>query len=82
MKLNHAQKVFLKFVAISQLYVALAVLAVVAYGAVIKLPWETSWMFVLAMFLVDEAVAACYMAKLHRQLVILVSNYDHDSQEE
>lgn len=82
MKLTYAQKVFLKFVAISQLYVALAVLAVVAYGAVTKLPWQTSWMFVLAMFLVDEAVAAYYMVKLHRQLVILVSNYDHDSQEE
>ena len=82
MKLTYEQKVFLKFVAISQLYVALAVLAVVAYGAVTKLPWQTSWMFVLAMFLVDEAVAAYYMAKLHRQLVILASYYDDDSQEE
>lgn len=60
MKLNHAQKVFLKFVAISQLYVALAVLALVAYGAVIKLPWETSWMFVLATFLVCEAAAVIH----------------------
>lgn len=82
MKLTYAQKVFLKFVAISQLYVALAVLTVVAYGAVTKLPWQTSWMFVLAMFLVDEAVAAYYMVKLHRQLVILASYYGHDSQEE
>ena len=54
MKLNYAQKAFLKFVAISQLYVALAVLALVAFGAVIKLPWETSWIIavisVLSMF--------------------------------
>lgn len=82
MKLNYAQKAFLKFVAISQLYVALAVLALVTYGAVIKLPWETSWMFVLAMFLVSEAAAVYYMVKLHRQLVILASYYGHDSQEE
>lgn len=61
MKLNYAQKAFLKFVAISQLYVALAVLALVAFGAVIKLPWETSWMFVLAMFLVSEAEAVYYI---------------------
>lgn len=33
MKLNNAQKVLLKFVAISQLYVALAVLVLVVYGA-------------------------------------------------
>lgn len=82
MKLNHAQKVFLKFVAISQLYVALAVLAVVAYGAVTKLPWQTSWMFVLAMFLVDEAVAAYYMVKLHRQIAILVSYHDNGESKE
>ena len=82
MKLNHAQKAFLKFVAISQLYVALAVLTLVAYGAVIKLPWETSWMFVLAMFLVSEAAAVYYMVKLHRWLAALVSYYDNDSMEE
>lgn len=82
MKLNYAQKAFLKFVAISQLYVALAVLALVAYGAVIKLPWETSWMFVFAMFLVSEAAAVYYMVKLHRQLVILVSNCNHNSSHE
>ena len=82
MKLNHAQKVFLKFVAISQLYVALAVLALVAYGAVIKLPWETSWMFVLATFLVCEAAAFYYIVKLHRRLAALVSYYDNDSMEE
>lgn len=82
MKLNYAQKAFLKFVAISQLYVALAVLTLVAYGAVIKLPWETSWMFVLAMFLVSEAAAFYYMVKLHRRLAALVSYYDNDSMEE
>lgn len=82
MKLTYAQKVFLKFVAISQLYVALAVLALETYGAVIKLPWETSWMFVLAMFLVSEAAAVYYMVKLHRQLVILVSNCNHNSSQE
>ena len=58
MKLNNAQKVLLKFVAISQLYVALAVLVLVVYGAAIKLPGETSWMFVLATFLVCEAAAS------------------------
>lgn len=82
MKLTYAQKVFLKFVAISQLYVALAVLAVVAYGAVTKLPWQTSWMFVLAMFLVDEAAAVYYMVKLHRKIATLVSSYDQDSPKE
>lgn len=82
MKLTYAQKVFLKFVAISQLYVALAVLAVVAYGAVTKLPWQTSWMFVLVMFLVDEAVAAYYMAKLHRQITAVVSYHDNDEPKE
>lgn len=58
MKLNNAQKVLLKFVAISQLYVALAVLVLVVYGAAIKLAWETSWMFVLATFLVCEAATS------------------------
>lgn len=82
MKLNYAQKAFLKFVAISQLYVALAVLALVTYGAVIKLPWETSWMFVLAMFLVSEAAAVYYMAKLHRQIAAVVSYHDNDEPKE
>lgn len=82
MKLNYAQRVFLKFVAISQLYVALAVLALVAYGAAIRLPWGTSWMFVLAMFLVSEAAAVYYMVKLHRQIAALVSYYDNDEPKE
>lgn len=82
MKLNHAQKVFLKFVAKSQLYVALSVLALVAFGAVFKFPWETSWMFVLAMFLVSEAAAVYYMAKLHRQIVALASYHDNDEPKE
>lgn len=78
MKLTHAQEVFLKFAAKTQLYVALAVLALVVYGAAIKLPWETSWMFVLAMFLVSEAAAVYYMVKLHRRIATLASNYDQD----
>lgn len=79
MKLTHAQEVFLKFAAKTQLYVALAVLALVVYGAAIKLPWETSWMFVLAMFLVSEAVAVGYMVKLNRQFDIWSSKRDHES---
>lgn len=82
MKLNHAQKVFLKFVAISQLYVALAVLALVAFGVVFKFPWGISRVSELVLFIVNEAAAIYYMVKLHRQLVILASYYDHDSQEE
>lgn len=82
MKLNHAQKVFLKFVAISQLYVALAVLVLVAFGVVFKFPWEISRVSALVLFIVNEAAAIYYMVKLHRQLGILASYYDHDSQEE
>lgn len=82
MKLTYAQKVFLKFVAISQLYVALAVLALVAFGVVFKFPWEISRVSALVLFIVNEAAAIYYMVKLHRQLVILASYYDHDSQEE
>lgn len=82
MKLNHAQKVFLKFVAISQLYVALAVLALVVFGVVFKFPWEISRVFALVLFIVNEAAAIYYMAKLNRQLAIWSSKHDHDCSQE
>lgn len=68
MKLNHAQKVFLKFVAKTQLYITLAVLALVAFGVVFKFPWEISRVSALVLFIVNEAAAIYYMAKLNRQL--------------
>lgn len=78
MKLNHAQKVFLIFATISQLYVALAVLALVAFGIVFKFPWEISRVSALVLFIVNEAAAIYYMVKLHRQIAALVSYHNND----
>ena len=82
MKLNHAQKVFLKFVAKTQLYITLAVLALVVFGVVFKFPWEISRVSALVLFIVNEAAAIYYMAKLNRQLAIWSSKRDHDCSQE
>ena len=82
MKLNHAQKVFLKFVAKTQLYITLAVLALVVFGVVFKFPWEISRVSALVLFIVNEAAAIYYMAKLNRQLAIWSSKHDHDCSQE
>ena len=82
MKLTHAQKVFLKFAAKSQLYVALAVLVTMVYGVAVEFPWEIHRFFVLGLFLTTEAIAIYYMVKLHRRIAALVSNSNHDSPQE
>lgn len=82
MKLNHAQKVFLKFVAKTQLYITLAVLALVVFGVVFKFPWEINRVSALVLFIVNEAAAIYYMAKLNRQLAIWSSKHDHDCSQE
>lgn len=79
MKLTHAQKVFLKFAAKSQLYVALAVLVTVVYGVTVEFPWEMHRFFVLGLFLTTEIVAIYYMVKLNRRFDIWTSKHDHDS---
>ena len=57
MKLTHAQEVFFKFAAKTQLYVALSVLTLVTYGVATMLPREMNWMFALGLFVVSEVVA-------------------------
>lgn len=81
MKLTHAQKVFLKFVAKSQLYVFIGVIVAAIGGADMVSP-EINRIGTLVLFLGSEAVAIGYMVKLNRQFDIWTSKHDHESSDE
>lgn len=81
MKLTHAQKVFLKFVAKSQLYVFIGVIVAAIGGADMVSP-EINRIGTLVFFLGSEAVAIGYMVKLNRQFDIWTSKHDHESSDE
>ena len=81
MILTHAQKVFLKFVAKSQLYVFIGVIVAAIGGADMVSP-EINRIGTLVLFLGSEAVAIGYMVKLNRQFDIWTSKHDHESSDE